>query len=133
MTWDDITSTVQDATNLPGPFITFGPHGGTAIAPDDEDWAVVAGTIFHPDYINLPSCPSTGGFKPWLGPFQQPGVPECVATKDGADNFSYAGDMEDYHPFHGRLPSVSAVVSGETPSWQALRLSYPLDVFHTLA
>ena len=86
VTWSNLTADVQDAANLPGPFIQFA-FGGTAIAPDDEDWAVVAGTIFDPAYssIMLP-----------FGPFGfPPGVPAVVATKDGGSGFSFAGDVAD--------------------------------------
>jgi hypothetical protein len=81
VSWDDITAKVQAASNLPGPFIQF-MFGGVGVAPDDEDWLVIGGTIFHPDFIGL----SFGA---------APGIPEVVASKDGGDNFSYTGDMID--------------------------------------
>jgi hypothetical protein len=75
VTWDDITANVQSAANLAGPFMRFG-FGGVAVAPDDEDWLVIAGEIYYP--------PPIDDFRPAV-----------VASKDGGDNFSYAGDMDD--------------------------------------
>jgi photosystem II stability/assembly factor-like uncharacterized protein len=80
VTWDDITGTVQDAANLPGPFVDF-QYGGTAVAPDDGDWLIVAGEIYYPP-------PNAY----WPGMW---GMPAVVASKDGASNFSYTGDMID--------------------------------------
>ena len=90
VTWDDITGDVQDASNLPGPFFQFG-YGGVAFAPDDPDWLVISGGIFHPDWIGLADFGGLGIATSMVGK----GVPATVASKDGADNFSYAGDMED--------------------------------------
>jgi len=47
VTWTDITATVQDATNLPGPFIQFF-YGGVDAAPNDEDWLAIGGGIYLP-------------------------------------------------------------------------------------
>jgi hypothetical protein len=58
VTFSDITMDVQDADNLPGPFLTFG-YGGVAIAPDDEDWFVIAGN----------ACNASG----WWGGVYPPG------------------------------------------------------------
>jgi len=87
VTWADITGTVQDATNLPGPFMQFA-YGGVAVAPDNEDFLVVAGTVcdasgFYDDAMSMPPMPMI------------PGVPAVVASKDGASGFSYAGDTHD--------------------------------------
>ena len=74
VTWDDITATVQDATNLPSPFARMG-FGGVSIAPDDEEWVAIAGEMWDPETDSL--------------------VPAVVASKDGGSNFSYAGDVVD--------------------------------------
>ncbi len=84
VTWSNITSNVQAAANLPGPFHQF-MYGGVAVAPDDEEWLVIGGGIRHPDEPY-----GRGGFGPW-----DFGVPAVVASKDGGDNFSYTGEMED--------------------------------------
>jgi hypothetical protein len=76
ITWDDITADVQDADNLPGPFIMMS-YGGVDVAPDDQDWAAIGGIILDPDLHDMG--------------FIRPGV---VATQDGT-NFSYTGAMED--------------------------------------
>ncbi|MFC1956710.1 hypothetical protein ACFLVY_00210 [Chloroflexota bacterium] len=70
VTWTDITDNVQGAANLPAEFNAL---LGVAVAPDDEDWVAVIGW-------NSPSVPSEYS---------------VVASKDGGDNFSYTGDMED--------------------------------------
>jgi hypothetical protein len=80
VTFDNITEEVQDASNLPGPFIQFF-YGGVSVAPDDEDYVVIAGGIYHPDDMM--------GFSRWTG------TPAVVASNDGGDNFSYAGDTID--------------------------------------
>ena len=74
VTWDDITSTVQDAANMPGPFARMG-FGGVSIAPDNEEWLAIAGEMWNPDTASM--------------------VPAVVASKDGGANFSYAGDVVD--------------------------------------
>jgi photosystem II stability/assembly factor-like uncharacterized protein len=82
VTWDDITADVQDAANLPGPFLQFG-YGGVDIAPDDEDWFVIAGA----------ACNASGWYGGTPNPFG--GGPAAVATRDGGSNFSYTGNMND--------------------------------------
>ncbi|MBE9512435.1 MAG: hypothetical protein IMY77_00005, partial [Chloroflexi bacterium] len=89
VTWSDITATVQEANNLPGPFIQF-QYGGVDVAPDDEDWLIVAGGIYLPpcDYEYSPGC--------WFGWYPDwNGAPAVVASQDGAGEFTYAGDMQD--------------------------------------
>jgi hypothetical protein len=66
ITWTDITAKVTGAANLPHPVDRLCL---VAVAPDDEDWVAVAGYM--------------GGFY----------VPFVVASKDGGDNFAYAGDI----------------------------------------
>jgi hypothetical protein len=83
VTWSDITADVQDATNLPGPFTNFG-YGGVDIAPDDEDWFVIAGA----------ACNASGWYGGTVNPYGI-GGPAAVATQDGGNNFSYTGDMND--------------------------------------
>jgi photosystem II stability/assembly factor-like uncharacterized protein len=65
VTWTDITDNVKDATNLPTDFDLLQL---VAVAPDDADWVAVLGY-------------GSG--------------PMVVASKDGGDNFAYAGDMVD--------------------------------------
>ena len=81
VTWSDITANVAEADNLPD----LQPNGElddifslthVSVAPDDEDWVVVAGIFKN------------------IGPFPG-GAPFVVASKDGGSNFSYTGDMED--------------------------------------
>ena len=67
ITWTDITAKLQDASNLPAPFLNVTL---VALAPDDSEWLAVAGY---------------NGF----------GVPMVAASKDGGSNFSYAGDIVD--------------------------------------
>ncbi|MBE9512983.1 MAG: hypothetical protein IMY77_02870, partial [Chloroflexi bacterium] len=88
VTWSDITATVQEANNLPGPFFQF-MYGGVDVAPDDEDWLVVAGGIYLPpcDY-DLTSY-FFGNYPDYNG------APAVVASQDGAGEFTYAGDMAD--------------------------------------
>jgi len=69
VTWSDITDTVQDASDLPNPFVNF-QYGGVAIAPDNEDWVAIAGVDTHGNCV-------------------------VVATEDGGSNFTYTGDMYD--------------------------------------
>jgi len=90
VSWDDITATVQDASNLPGPFIQFF-YGGVDAAPGDEDWLAVGGGIY------LPPCNydyTTNSH--WFGSYPDyNGAPAVVASQDGADNFTYTSDMQD--------------------------------------
>jgi hypothetical protein len=74
VTWSDITDNVQDAANLPDGLshVGFGSLSFVSVAPDDEDWVAVVG------YKQGPAS-----------------VPMVVVSKDGGDNFSYAGDMND--------------------------------------
>ncbi|MFC2024020.1 hypothetical protein ACFLTJ_00345, partial [Chloroflexota bacterium] len=86
VTWSDITTDVQDADNLPGPFTQFF-YGGVGIAPDDEDWGAISGGAFNPDFIGMADADGLG--LDWTG------IPTTVASRDGGANFSYAGDMND--------------------------------------
>jgi len=90
VTWSDITATIQDASNLPGPFIQF-LYGGVDAAPNDENWLAIGGGIY------LPPCDydfTTGTH--WFGSYpDRNGAPAVVASNDGAGNFSYSGDMQD--------------------------------------
>jgi hypothetical protein len=70
VTWTDITAKVTGAANLPG-VGNFTTLTHVAVAPDDEDWVVVAGT-------------SNGVYPVWV-----------VASKDGGSNFTYTGDIVD--------------------------------------
>jgi len=70
VTWTDISENVADAANLPEIFYNL---VAVAVAPDDEDWLAVAGYAWG----------------------ALPRQPMVVASQDGGDNFSYAGDMED--------------------------------------
>jgi len=91
VTWTDITATVQDASNLPGPFIQFF-FGGVDAAPGDEDWLAIGGGIY------LPPCDYdfTGPPSHWFGNYPDyNGAPAVVASQDGADNFTYTSDMRD--------------------------------------
>jgi photosystem II stability/assembly factor-like uncharacterized protein len=67
VTWSDLTAKVQGAANLPDSFVAL---SYVAVAPDDEDWLAVVGT-------------------------DDAGTPMVVASKDGGDNFSYTGDIND--------------------------------------
>jgi len=67
VTWTNITDNVQDASGLPEDFIAL---SYVDVAPDDKDWLAVVGT-------------------------DDAGTPMVVASQDGGDNFSYAGDMVD--------------------------------------
>jgi hypothetical protein len=73
VTWTDISQNVADAANLPDIFYNL---VAVAVAPDDEDWLAVAGYAWG----------------------ALPRQPMVVASKDGGDNFSYAGDMIDTGP-----------------------------------
>jgi hypothetical protein len=73
VTWTDISQNVADAANLPEIFYNL---VAVAVAPDDEDWIAVAGYAWG----------------------SLPRQPMVVASKDGGDNFSYAGDMIDTGP-----------------------------------
>ena len=73
VTWNDISQNVADAANLPEIFYNL---VAVAVAPDDEDWIAVAGYAWG----------------------ALPRQPMVVASKDGGDNFSYAGDMIDTSP-----------------------------------
>ncbi|MDD5083223.1 MAG: sialidase family protein, partial [Dehalococcoidales bacterium] len=73
VTWDDITDDVMDADNLPGPFMWL-MNGGVAVAPDDEEWVAICGEVYTES---------------------DPQAVAVVATKDGGDNWDYAGDLED--------------------------------------
>jgi hypothetical protein len=84
VTWDDITGTVQGATNMPGPFTALTNYSAVSVAPDDEEWVVIAGQMYNRN-LNKGSGPGNVGY-------DSPGM---VASKDGGDNFSYAGDMVD--------------------------------------
>ncbi|MDD5509560.1 MAG: hypothetical protein PHI12_01925 [Dehalococcoidales bacterium] len=81
VTWEDITATVQDAVNLPGPFFMLS-YGGIAVAPDDENWLALGGLIFDPEFLMEYGPPHV--FRPAV-----------VASEDGGDEFSFAGYMED--------------------------------------
>jgi hypothetical protein len=97
VTWSDITADVQDADNLPGPFIQFG-YGGVDIAPDDEDWFVIAGT----------ACEASGWYGGPFDPYLPTlGKPVVVATQDGGSNFSYTGDMNDSGTWMFRIYDVA--------------------------
>jgi hypothetical protein len=69
VTWSDITANVTNASNLPGSGFSILAY--VAVAPDDEDWVAVVGYG-----VSLSD-------------------PMVVASKDGGDNFVYAGDMVD--------------------------------------
>jgi len=69
VTWSDITDTVQDASDLPNPFVNF-QYGGVAIAPDNEDWIAIAGIDTEGDCV-------------------------VVASEDGGSTFTYTGAMTD--------------------------------------
>jgi len=84
VTWSDITSTVQDAASMPGPFTTLCSYAGVAVAPDDGEWLVIAGQMYHPN-LHKDAGPGTEGWD----------TPAVVASKDGGTSFSYAGDMVD--------------------------------------
>jgi hypothetical protein len=84
VTWDDITGIVQAAASLPGPFTALTNYSAVSVAPDDEDWVVIAGQMYNRN-LNKGTGPGNVGY-------DSPGV---VASKDGGDNFSYAGDMVD--------------------------------------
>ena len=81
VTWEDITATVQDAVNLPGPFFLLS-YGSIAVAPDDEDWLALGGLIFDPEFYMDYGIPHV--FRPAV-----------VASNDGGGEFSFAGNMED--------------------------------------
>jgi len=68
VTWSDITANINDAANLPAPGLTS--LVAVSVATDDEDWVAVAG-------------------------YQASGIVQVMASKDGGDNFAYAGDIED--------------------------------------
>jgi hypothetical protein len=91
VTWTDITAKINGASNLPGPFIQF-QFGGVAVAPDDEDWLAVAGTIFTPS---------------------MPVACAVVASKDGGDNFTYTGDMDDGGGYSSMMQIYDLAVSIE--------------------
>jgi len=90
VTWTDITGTVQDASNLPGPYIQFF-YGGVDAAPNDEDWLAIGGGIY------LPPCDydyTTDNH--WFGNYPDyNGAPAVVASQDGAGDFTYTSDMQD--------------------------------------
>jgi hypothetical protein len=69
ITWTDITDNVTGAANLPASFVWI-ILTAVAVAPDDEAWLAVAGRG------------SDGNI--WV-----------VASKDGGDNFSFTGLMND--------------------------------------
>ena len=95
VTWSDITGNVTDAANLPsGEWFTS--LVAVAVAPDDEDWVAVVGYANDGD--------------PWV-----------IASKDGGDNFSYTGDMEDVG-----FPSVLEVVYD-------IAVSIEVDDIHNIA
>jgi hypothetical protein len=91
VTWTDITAKVNGASNLPGPFIQF-QFGGVAVAPDDEEWLAVAGTIYTPS---------------------MPVACAVVASKDGGDNFTYTGDMNDGGGYSSMMQIYDVAVSIE--------------------
>ena len=68
VTWTDITANVTGAANIPSQ--GFRDLQFVSVATDDEDWLAVAGYMEVPD-----------------------DVPMVVASQDGGDNFSYAGDV----------------------------------------
>jgi hypothetical protein len=91
VTWTDITAKINGASNLPGPFFQF-QFGGVAVAPDDEDWLAVAGTIYTPS---------------------MPVACAVVASKDGGDNFTYTGDMDDGGGYSSMMQIYDLAVSIE--------------------
>jgi len=96
VTWSDITATVQDASNLPGPFIQFF-YGGVDAAPNDEDWLAIGGGIYLPpcDYDFTAASPPPSDSH-WFGNYPDyNGAPAVVASQDGAGDFTYTSDMQD--------------------------------------
>jgi len=84
VSWDDITGDVQAAASIPGPFSALTNYSAVAVAPDDGDWVAIAGQMCNQNLND-----SSG---PGFADYNAPGV---VASKDGGDNWSYAGDMVD--------------------------------------
>jgi len=97
VTWKDITKNVLNTTNMP----SFGISSSlnyVAVASDDEDWVAVTGYL----------VPALSG-APTPTPF-------TVASKDGGDNFSYAGDMKDNGENTWMMRVYDTEVSIETDS-----------------
>ena len=95
VSWTDITGTIQDASNLPGPYVQFF-YGGVDTSPNNEDWLAIGGGAYVPpcDYNY------TGGGGPgtwhWFGSYPDyNGAPCVVASQDGAGGFTYTRDMRD--------------------------------------
>jgi len=96
VTWKDITQNVLDTDNLPDfnednndadgedPQDDILSLNYIASAPDDADWVAVTGYGYDPDGDSY----AIGGAPNDYPPF-------TVASKDGGDNFAYAGDMVD--------------------------------------
>ena len=102
VTWTDITGNVTDAANLPTiPVANLTSLVAVSVAPDDEDWVAVAG-------------------------YQGPGVVRVVASKDGGDNFSYAGDMVD----NSSIPNTTMI--GASTVFD-LDVSIEVDNIHNIA